>query len=129
MINKFIGIGHLTKDPETKSFESSNTKCSFSLAINSSKDEVLFMDTECWNKTADNCKKFLSKGSCVYVEGKIKVSKWEDKNGNSRQKFYLGADLVRSLPSGKKESTTVAVENPQPSPTIQSIVEEEEMPF
>jgi single-strand DNA-binding protein len=129
MINKFIGIGHLTKDPETKSFESSNTKCSFSLAINSSKDEVLFMDTECWNKTADNCKKFLSKGSCVYVEGKIKVSKWEDKNGNSRQKFYLGADLVRFLPSGKKESTTVAVENPQPSPTIQSIVEEEEMPF
>jgi single-strand DNA-binding protein len=129
MINKFIGIGHLTKDPETKSFESSNTKCSFSLAINSSKDEVLFMDTECWNKTADNCKKFLSKGSCVYVEGKIKVSKWEDKNGNSRQKFYLGADLVRFLPSGKKESNTVAVENPQPSPTIQSIVEEEEMPF
>ena len=129
MINKFIGIGHLTKDPETKAFESSNTKCSFSLAINSSKDEVLFMDTECWNKTADNCKKFLSKGSCVYVEGKIKVSKWEDKNGNSRQKFYLGADLVRFLPSGKKESTTVAVENPQPSPTIQSIVEEEEMPF
>ena len=42
MINKFIGIGHLTKDPETKSFESSNTKCSFSLAINNSKDEVLF---------------------------------------------------------------------------------------
>tara|TARA_B110000467_G_C18315800_1_gene481357 strand:+ start:1595 stop:1984 length:390 start_codon:yes stop_codon:yes gene_type:complete len=129
MINKFIGIGHLTKDPETKSFESSNTKCSFSLAINSSKDEVLFMDTECWNKTADNCKKFLSKGSCVYVEGKIKVSKWEDKNGNSRQKFYLGADLVRFLPSGKKESTNVVIENPQPSPTIQSIVEEEEMPF
>ena len=129
MINKFIGIGHLTKDPETKSFESSNTKCSFSLAINSSKDEVLFMDTECWNKTADNCKKFLSKGSCVYVEGKIKVSKWEDKNGNSRQKFYLGADLVRFLPSAKKESTNVVVETPQPSPTIQSIVEEEEMPF
>jgi len=129
MINKFIGIGHLTKDPETKSFESSNTKCSFSLAINNSKDEVLFMDTECWNKTADNCKKFLSKGSCVYVEGKIKVSKWEDKNGNPRQKFYLGADLVRFLPSGKKESTNVVIENPQPSPTIQSIVEEEEMPF
>ena len=129
MINKFIGIGHLTKDPETKSFESSNTKCSFSLAINSSKDEVLFMDTECWNKTAENCKKFLAKGSCVYVEGKIKVSKWEDKNGNSRQKFYLSADLVRFLPSGKKEPTNVVVENPQPSPTIQSIVEEEEMPF
>jgi len=130
MINKFIGIGHLTKDPETKSFESSNTKCSFSLAINSSKDEVLFMDTECWNKTAENCQKFISKGSCVYVEGKIRVSKWEDKSGNSRQKFYLNADLVRFLPNGKKESTQgSATLAPKPSPSTQSIVEEEDMPF
>jgi single-strand DNA-binding protein len=130
MINKFIGIGHLTKDPETKSFESSNTKCSFSLAINSSKDEVLFMDTECWNKTAENCKKFISKGSCVYVEGKIKVSKWEDKAGNSRQKFYLNADLVRFLPNGKKESPGgLETKAPGPSPSVQSIVEEEDMPF
>jgi single-strand DNA-binding protein len=130
MINKFIGIGHLTKDPETKSFESSNTKCSFSLAINSSKDEVLFMDTECWNKTAENCKKFISKGSCVYVEGKIKVSKWEDKTGASRQKFYLSADLVRFLPNGKKESQQgVSAEPFKPSASAQSIVEEEDMPF
>ena len=130
MINKFIGIGHLTKDPESKSFESSSTKCSFSIAINTSKDEVLFLDTECWNKTADNCKKFLSKGSCVYVEGKIKVSKWDDKDGNSRQKFYLNADLVRFLPNGKKDSpTSTPIEAPQPSPTLESIVEEEQMPF
>jgi single-strand DNA-binding protein len=130
MINKFIGIGHLTKDPEIKSFESSNSKCSFSLAINSSKDEVLFMDTECWNKTAENCQKFISKGSCVYVEGKIKVSKWEDKSGNSRQKFYLNADLVRFLPNGKKESSQDLNNSvPKPSLSAQSIVEEDEMPF
>ena len=129
MINKFIGIGHLTKDPNTKSFESSNTKCSFSIAINTSKDEVLFIDTECWNKTADNCKKFLSKGSCVYVEGKIKVSKWEDKNGNSRQKFYLGADLVRFLPSSKKESPENLTKAPKPSASTESMLEESDMPF
>lgn len=130
MINKFIGIGHLTKDPDLKSFESNNTKCSFAVAINSSKDEVLFMDTECWNKTAENCKKFLSKGSCVYIEGKIRVNKWEDKNGTSRQKFYLNADLVRFLPNGKKEGADSPISHdPKPSPSLQSIVEEEEMPF
>jgi len=127
MINKFIGIGNLTRDPELKEFGDYN-KCSFPIAINSSKDEVIFMDIECWNKVADNCSKYLSKGSCVYVEGKIKVNKWEDKNGNKRQKFYISADLVRFLPNGKREEEK-KIENPKPSDSIKNIIEEEEMPF
>ena len=127
MINKFIGIGNLTKSPELKSLGEYN-KCIFPIAINSSKDEVVFMDVECWNKVAENCDKYLSKGSCVYVEGKVKVNKWEDKNGNKRQKFYIGADLVRFLPNGKKEEEK-KIENPKPSDSIKEIIDEEEMPF
>lgn len=128
MINKFIGIGHLTKDPESKSFANSN-KCSFGLAINNTKDEVLFLDVECWNRVAENCQQYLSKGSCAYVEGKVKVNKWEDKNGNNRQKFYISADIVRFLPNGKKENSPTTVEKPAPKPSIESIVSEDEMPF
>ena len=128
MINKFIGIGHLTKDPDSKSFANSN-KCSFGLAINNSKEEVLFLDVECWNRVAENCQQYLTKGSCAYVEGKIKLNKWEDKNGNSRQKFYISADLVRFLPNGKKENNKPVVENAAPRPNIESIVDEDEMPF
>ena len=102
MINKFIGIGNLTQDPDFKNLGNYN-KCTFPIAINSTKEDVIFMDIECWNKVADNCNKYLSKGSCVYVEGKVKVNKWEDKNGNKRQKFYIGADLVRFLPNGKRD--------------------------
>ena len=127
MINKFIGIGNLTRSPELKELGDYN-KCSFPIAINSSKDEVIFMDIECWNKVADNCNKYLSKGSCVYVEGKVKVNKWEDKNGNKRQKFYIGADIVRFLPNGKKEEVK-KIENPKPSDSIKEIIDEEDMPF
>lgn len=127
MINKFIGIGNLTRAPELKELGDYN-KCSFPIAINSSKDEVIFMDIECWNKVADNCNKYLSKGSCVYVEGKVKVNKWEDKNGNKRQKFYIGADIVRFLPNGKKEEDK-KIENPKPSDSIKEIIDEEDMPF
>lgn len=127
MINKFIGIGNLTRDPELKEFGEYN-KCSFPIAINSSKDEVIFMDIECWNKVADNCGKYLSKGSCVYVEGKVKVNKWEDKNGTKRQKFYIGADLVRFLPNGKRDEDK-KIENPKPSTSIKEIIQEDEMPF
>jgi single-strand DNA-binding protein len=127
MINKFIGIGNLTRSPELKELGDYN-KCSFPIAINSSKNEVIFMDIECWNKVADNCNKYLSKGSCVYVEGKVKVNKWEDKNGNKRQKFYIGADIVRFLPNGKKEEDK-KIENPSPSDSIKEIIDEEDMPF
>jgi single-strand DNA-binding protein len=127
MINKFIGIGHLTRSPELKDL-GEYTKCVFSIAINSSKEEVLFMDVECWNKVASNCNKYISKGSCVYIEGKIKVNKWEDKDGNKRQKFFVGADIVRFLPNGKKDEDK-KIENPQPSNNIKEIINEEEMPF
>jgi single-strand DNA-binding protein len=128
MINKYIAIGHLTKDPETKEF-TNNTKCSFGLALNQGKDETLFWDVECWNRVAENCQKYIKKGSCVYVEGKIKESKWEDKNGNPRSKRYVSADLVRFLPNGKKENNELKVEKPESKPIIEPIIEDEEMPF
>jgi single-strand DNA-binding protein len=128
MINKYIGIGHLTKNPELKNL-GDYQKCAFSIAINSSKDEVIFMDIECWGKVAQNCDKFLSKGSCVYVEGKIKVNKWKDKNDNPKQKWFIAADIVRFLPNGKKVEEDKNIENPKPSDSIKEIINEEEMPF
>jgi len=127
MINKFIGIGNLTKDPESKKL-GEYFKCNFAIAINSTKDEVIFLDVESWGKTAENCQKFIKKGSQVYVEGKIKISKWEDKNGNKRQKYYINADLVRFLQKDKKAAEE-KVSAPEPSANVKEIVNEEEMPF
>lgn len=128
MINKFIGIGNLTKTPDLKDLGNYN-KCSFPIAINTTKDEVLFLDVECWNKVADNCNKYLSKGSCVYVEGKIKVNKWKDKDGCIKQRFFVSADIVRFLPNGKKENKQHEVETPEPSASIKEIINPENMPF
>ena len=126
MINKFIGIGNLTKDPESKTL-GEYVKCSFPIAINTTKDEVIFLDVESWGKTAENCKKYITKGSQVYVEGKIKINKWEDKSGNRRQKYYISSDLVRFLPREKKPAPQEVV--PQPSSSVKEIIEEEDMPF
>lgn len=128
MINKFIGIGHLTKTPELKQL-SNYDKCDFSIAINSSKDDVVFLDVETWNKVAQNCSKFLQKGSCVYVEGKIKLNKWEDKSGNKRQRYYISADIVRFLPNSKSEKADKVVEIPEASDSIKEIINPANMPF
>ncbi len=129
MINKFIGIGNLCQDPKTQQLQD-KTKCSFSLAINSTKTEVIFLNIECWNNVADNCNKYLSKGSCVYVEGKVKNSKWKDKDGNNRSNFFISADIVRFLPNGKRqEQGETLVEKPSIPSSIPNIVQEDEMPF
>ena len=130
MINKFIGIGNLTKDPESKKL-GEYFKCAFSIAINSTKDEVIFLDVESWGKTAENCQKFIKKGAQVYIEGKIKISKWEDKNGNKRQKYYISADLVRFLQKDKKPSEQNKPEPtvPEPSVAVKEIIDDEDMPF
>ena len=129
MINKFIGIGYLTSDPKSQIF-SSKTKCSFTIAINSTQTEVLFIDIETWDKVGSNCEKFLSKGSCVYVEGKLKLNKWEGKDGLKKQRYFVSADIVRFLPNSKKDNNNSNnVENPKPSVNISNIVNEENMPF
>ena len=132
MINKFIGIGHLCSDPKIQSF-SNNTKCSFSIGINNTKTDVLFLNIEAWNNVAENCHKYLSKGSCVYIEGKVKNSQWEDKDGNKRTSFFISADIVRFLPNGKKEEEPIVIqkklEKKEPPANIPNIVEEDEMPF
>jgi single-strand DNA-binding protein len=132
MINKFIGIGNLCQDPKIQQLQDKQ-KCSFSLAINSTKTEVIFLNIECWNNVAENCNKYLNKGSCVYVEGKIKNSKWKDKDGNNRNNFFISADIVRFLPNGRKQEPEneqeKLVEKDTTPRSIPNIVEEDDMPF
>jgi single-strand DNA-binding protein len=133
MVNKFIGIGHLCQDPKLFDIKDAK-KASFSIGINNTKDDVLFLNIECWNRVAENCEKYLEKGSCVYIEGKIKNSNWTDSSGVKKSSFYINADVVRFLPNGKKatakiEKTTEVVEKHQFKPNIQNIISDSEIPF
>ena len=96
MINKFIGIGYLASDPKSQTF-SSKSKCSFAVAINSTQTEVIFLDIEAWDKVGANCEKFLKKGSCIYLEGKLKINKWEGKDGVERYTTETVASEMQML--------------------------------
>ena len=71
------------------------------------------------------------------MEGRIKTSKWTDKDGNNKTNFYISADVVRFLPNGKKETSEKKVEKRNvdtnipniTKPNIPDIVTDEEMPF
>ena len=105
-MNRFIGLGNLTKDPEVKETRNGKKLCVFTIAINNKpSDNVLYIDVEAWNKTAENCAKFLSKGRKVMVDGRLHLNSWKNKDGQSRNKIYCIADLVTFL-SGNNDNQT-----------------------
>lgn len=98
MLNKYLAIGNLTQDPVIKEFGNDKKVCNFSMAINASKNsEPFFVEIQTWDRNADKCIKFLNKGSRVFIEGRLKTSKWEDKTGQTRSKTFCTADVVQFL--------------------------------
>ena len=135
MVNKFIAIGNLTKDPElTQAGESS--VCPFSIAVNNpyAKSEVLYIEVNFWNKTANNCMKFLKRGSQVYIEGRLKLNQWKDSKGTSFQKYFVVGENVRFLKGNIEETNSQHNiphnTNPKPEPVKEEIIDEfPDVPF
>ena len=102
MINKAIIIGNLGRDPELHSPGSGKQVCNFSVATKEKWDGGERTDWHrivVWGRTGENCAKYLSKGSKVYVEGTIQYRDWEDKDGNKRTTTEIKAWTVQFLDS------------------------------
>ncbi|MEO5357030.1 MAG: single-stranded DNA-binding protein [Nitrospirae bacterium YQR-1] len=104
MFNKVIFVGNLTKDPELRYTSQGTAVASFSLAVNSRgkqgddlKDETLFIDITVFGKQAEPCGQYLSKGSPVLVEGRLRERRWEVE-GQKRSKFEVISQTVKFLP-------------------------------
>lgn len=96
-MNKFIGLGNLTKDPITRETKNGKTVCSFSLAINNQNNTVTYLDVESWEKVAQNCQRFLKKGRQTLIEGRLQLNTWKSQSGENRSKLYCIADRVTFL--------------------------------
>ena len=92
MINKVTEIGNLTKDIELKKLPSGTSVINFTIAVNEKtkqgdqfKEYAHFFDCVCYGKLAENCAKYLSKGSLVGVSGRLRQSRWEKDNQKKRR--------------------------------------------
>ena len=104
MVNRYLGLGYLSSDPDYRKFDSGKSKSNFSIGINYGK-ETTWIEVECWDKIADNCKQFLEKGSLVFIEGKMKSSSWKDKNGYNRSKLICVCDFFKVINVKSKGET------------------------
>jgi len=92
-VNKVILIGRLTRDPTLKYTPSQMAICEFSLAVGrkfktasgESREETTFVECTVWAKGAEIFNQYMTKGKQVYVEGRLKLDTWEDKNGGGKR--------------------------------------------
>jgi len=137
-VNKVILIGNLGKDPEVRYLDSGVAVANFSLATTEkykNKEGERVSQTEwhnivLWRGLAEIAEKWLKKGSSVFIEGKIRTRKWEDKDGNTRYNTEILADNMTML--GKKDSGTTHVssnDNPSAEESVPQEEKGDDLPF
>ena len=105
-INKVIIVGNLGQDPETRYMPSGSAVTNFTVATNESwkdkqtgeqKDRTEWHRVAMFNRLAEVAAEYLRKGSQVYIEGKLRTRKWQDKDGQDRYTTEIIADEMQML--------------------------------
>lgn len=112
MLNKVTLIGNLGKDPETRHLEGGTTVSKFTLATNENyKDKsgewqknTEWHDVVVWRQLAEKVERDFKKGMLVYVEGKIKKRKYQDKEGIDRYVIEIMANTAKLLEKRENKS-------------------------
>jgi single-strand DNA-binding protein len=142
-LNKVMLIGNLTRDPEIKYTAKGTAIGDLSLAINRSfkgdngerQEETTFVDVTLWGKTAELAGQYLAKGRPVYIEGRLQLDTWQDKEGQKRSKLKVIGEVMQFL-GGKLEESRGQQSREQPRErrqereTMESVFTEgEDIPF
>lgn len=121
-LNKVLFIGNITKDIELKYIPSGKAVAKFGVALNNKyKDstgeyveKVTFVNIVAWEKKAESASKYLSKGSKVFIEGRVDNRSWETDSGEKRYATEYIADWIEFLDSKKDSKPEPANDEPGP---------------
>lgn len=114
--NKIILVGNLGRDPELRYTPQGVAVTDFSMATNERKrdksgeyqDVPTWFRVTLWRNQAENASKYLKKGSPVYIEGRLSLEEWTDRDGNTRQTLAVQATEMHFLGSGARNNDDFA---------------------
>ncbi len=105
-LNRVLLMGNLTRDIEVKYTANNTAVANIGLAVNRRyrsgdeyREETTFVDCEAWGRTAETMGKYLSKGRPVFIEGRLKLDEWQDKDGNRRTKLVTVVENFQFIDS------------------------------
>ncbi|MDP2891669.1 MAG: single-stranded DNA-binding protein [Bacillota bacterium] len=134
-MNKIFIIGNLTKDPEVRATGSGISVCTFTVAVQrrfqnaQGERQADFIPVVCWRGLADNCGKYLHKGSKVGVIGSVQTRSYDAADGSKRYVTEVVADEVEFLERPQHGETRAAFAGEAQEGDSPAEVEEGDMPF
>lgn len=116
-LNRVQLIGRLGRDPESKFTPTGKKVCHFSLAVSArwkdkngeTREVTEWVNIEAWGRLGEVCQEYLKKGSLIYVEGRLKTDKYEDK-GETKYFTKVVAQSLQFLDKKEKEEPVMTVE-------------------
>ena len=117
-LNRVQLIGRLGKDPETRFTPNGKKVAHFSIAVSNrwktregeSKEYTEWVNIEAWDRLGEVCQQYLHKGSLVYIEGRLKTDKYEDKEGETKYYTKVVALTLQFLDRKPEEEPVTTVE-------------------
>ena len=146
--NKVILLGNLTRDPEVRYTPKGTAVTELGMAVNrvytaengEKREEATFVDVTLWGRTAEIAGEYLKKGRPVFIEGRLQLDTWDDKqSGQKRSKLKVvgeGLQFIGSRPGaggggGGEEEASGASRSSKPAPpqAPSSGPDDDEIPF
>ena len=130
-LNKVFMIGNLTRDPELRYIPSGTAVASFTVASNrvytssagEKKEEACFVRVVAWARQAELCSEYLTKGSPVFVEGRLQSRSWETPDGQKRSTLEVVAQNIQFLSRKGSAEGARAERGMEPAAAAQSAEE------
>jgi len=141
--NKVILLGNLTRDPEVRYTPKGSAVCDLGMAVNRAyttesgekREEVTYVDVVLWARLAEIAGEYLKKGRPVFIEGRLQMDSWDDKQtGQKRTKLRVVGETMQLLggrpggaaaePGGESRQTS-----PPPKQSAPAAPDEDEIPF
>ena len=114
-LNKVLLMGNLTREPSLRHTPNGMAVCDLGLAINrrftgsnnEQRDETCFVDVVVWGKQAESSGRYLEKGSAVFVEGRLQLDQWQDREtGQNRSRLRVVAERVQFMNNRNSATNT-----------------------
>jgi single-strand DNA-binding protein len=148
--NKVILLGNLTRDPEVRYTPKGSAVCDLGIAVNrvyttesgERREEVTYIDVVLWTRLAEIAGEYLKKGRPVFIEGRLQMDTWDDKQtGQKRTRLRVVGETMQLLggrpggagaaaePAGEDRQMGGAKTSAPPKPSAPAEPDEDEIPF